>query len=699
MKIPFPRLAIDARVEIGGVSHHYVERVTAGLTFRNDVTGAMATHEPKALVRAYVAGNFVMPPNLLPGLPVAVLEQLRYDLRELLPEKQAEAMRRHAFVAAFDRLSVERRPGLRRFSRIEADFKRVARVVAVLSRGKAPSWTALRDWYRRWVRSDRNPTALVRLDHKKGRKPEVFPPVVLDLVSKVAREHHLKAEGTSMEGLHVVVEGQLREYNERNGTSHDCPTARQLRTIVERLVTPAEKTRLVKGRRAARGIYDRKRRRPSPDRLLEVVEIDHVLLDVIATRERTGVPLETEEDAPLLKRGIAGRIWATVAICKRSRCIVGWSLSLDPPSYVSVMRCLRHVMTAKPDLVLDGLSVPNPCWGKPSVVHMDNGREFHSISLKVAAALLKIEIRHMGRAQPWERGRLERLFRDGHREVDNIPGKTFSDAKGRGDYDSVGMAFATVPEIERRFAVFAVGVHRHAEHRGLFRQTPAEAWDEAADLGVDYPPGPKAVELLTRKVLRRAQLRDVGIEHKGLFWSSAAFQDVLERNGLGKRYVVTVDPLDLTRATLIEETGQGPVFHEGELDRPELVAGLDLDMWERVWNRGRERTPAQERVRREILYRSRSELLSDARERDLAGERLPRVVAKFAEVAAREEAERRKAERAADAVTPVPTVGPPAPEPSPAPANFPFRTVPQPCEPASVEPARRSIAHRFFELA
>ncbi len=643
MKIPFPCLKQDSRIDLKGVSHVVIGREDAGLVLRSSIDGATQTLDASALLQAYRTGVLVLPPQRFAGLEKGVAERLRFLVNELPEAQQAAAMHRHKYVVVVDGL-VSRG----RFSQTDTNFERAARAVAFLAKERAPSGTTLRSWYRRWVRSGRNITALAPMNHRKGRKPVERAPAVMKIVLEQARLHHLKPEGCSMEGLHVIVEGEIREHNERHGTSHEVPSPSQLSYLISRNIDAEERYRLVNGNRAARRKFTSKRRRGSPERLLGIVEIDHVLLDVIATRERTGVPLETEEDAPELKRGIAGRVWATIAICQRSRVVVGWSLSLDPPSWVSVMKCLRHVMSPKDDVRIGDLTVANPAWGKPRIIHIDNGKEFHSISLKVVAAMLGIEIRHMGRRQPWERGRIERFFREVQRDVATIPGRTFSNSVARGDYDSEATARFTLAEIKARFEKWVVGIHHHREHRGLFWQTPAEVWDELSQLGIDYPPSVEEVNLLTRQVLVKP-LRDVGIEHQGLFWHSKAFEDVFRRNGPGKTYVTLLDPENLGDLLLLEETEHGPVRHRGEVDCPELVEGVDLSMWKRIRRRGRERTPAGERLRKEILFVTKRELLEEARTDDLAGEKLTRPKQKFADRQAAAEAARRRQQRAADA--------------------------------------------------
>ncbi|WP_082483815.1 MULTISPECIES: DDE-type integrase/transposase/recombinase [unclassified Methylobacterium] len=677
MKIPFPNLQLNVRVELYGVSYVFMAREDAGYVFRSSVDGETRTVGAAELQNAFFKRAFKIPPQIHPGLPKGVRERIRYDLNELPDPQQDEAIRRWQYCRALDRLADLRlkagnRKGRRLFGRSDRKYDQAARIVAMVLRRWGvrdehnPGGSTLRDWFRRWERSGKKPSALVRLDHLKGRKPTRHVPAVMKIVFDCVRDFYLVRDSTcSVPTLHTHVLDLIDAHNKKFGTNDVAPTVAQLYRIIDQEFDEAEKCYLREGAKVARERFSPKRRRKSPKKLMEIVEIDHALLDIIAVRERTGIPLESEDDAPELKKGIAGRVWVTVAICQASRCVVGRSLSLDPPSYVSVMRCLRNMLSQKADVQLGELTVANPCFGLPKVVHVDNGKDFHSLSLKVAAASLNFEVRHMGRHRPWERGRVERFFREVQQDFAAQPGRTFSSTVDRGDYDSEGNATLTFPVIENMFDKWVAGIHHHRPHRGLFWRTPAEVWDELAQFGVGIPPDVKDIEVLTRKVLHKP-VKDSGIEYLGLFWHSDELAGLHRKYGTGRKFPVMIDPLNLLTVEVIEETETETetkvIRHVAEIDDKDLVQGIDLDMWERVRNRGRERTPEGERLRRETMFEARKELMRVARENDLAGEKLTKGEAKFAERAAKEEAQVRKAARLAEEQAGVPPAATMAPK-------------------------------------
>lgn len=101
---------------------------------------------------------------------------------------------------------------------------------------------------------------------------------------------------------------------------------------------------------------------------LQRVQMDHTIVDLIIVDEKHRKPI--------------GRPYLTVAIDSYSRCIIGFYLSLDPPSATSIGLCLVHAIFSKEDW-LSGLKIDGdwPIFGKPDLIYVDNGTDFHSEAL------------------------------------------------------------------------------------------------------------------------------------------------------------------------------------------------------------------------------------------------------------------------------------------------------------------------------
>jgi putative transposase len=98
------------------------------------------------------------------------------------------------------------------------------------------------------------------------------------------------------------------------------------------------------------------------------VQIDHTRVDVMVVDE--------------VRRQSMGRPWITVAFDIATRAVLGFHLSLNAPSSISVGLTLAMVGLPKERwLVERGIEVEWPMFGIPRLLHLDNGAEFHSVAL------------------------------------------------------------------------------------------------------------------------------------------------------------------------------------------------------------------------------------------------------------------------------------------------------------------------------
>jgi putative transposase len=198
---------------------------------------------------------------------------------------------------------------------------------------------------------------------------------------------------------------------------------------------------------------------PLPSAPLDVVQIDHSPVDVIVVDESSREPI--------------GRPTLTLAIDVFSRCIVGMLLSLEAPSATSVGLCLAH-MASRKDAYLLRLGLEDVEWsmyGKPQLIHLDNGPEFHSEALERGCDQYGIRQEFRPKKQPHYGGIIERVIGTAMRMTHELPGTTFSNIQARGQYDSQGNAVLTLQELEK-WLVLAIASYHKSVHSSL--KTPPE---------------------------------------------------------------------------------------------------------------------------------------------------------------------------------------------------------------------------------
>jgi putative transposase len=271
----------------------------------------------------------------------------------------------------------------------------------------------------------------------------------------------------------------------------------------------------------------------------EVWQIDHTLVDVIVVDEQLRRPI--------------GRPVLTIAIDICTRMVAGFYLSLDPPSSASVGLCLLHAAYEKTAWLAErDIDLSWPVAGLPSILHCDNGAEFHSHALQAACREYGMKLQYRPPATPRFGGHIERLIGTMMGAVHVLPGTTFSNVKVRGDYDAEGRAIFTLRELEAWLTVQIAGAYHHRIHTTLLRP-PLTVWrDLQGEVDFDLPPDRMAFWTAFLPETRRRLAKD-GIHFEKIrYWSDALSREVGRRSELLVKY----DPRDLSRIFVRQPGGR-----------------------------------------------------------------------------------------------------------------------------------------------
>ncbi len=215
---------------------------------------------------------------------------------------------------------------------------------------------------------------------------------------------------------------------------------------------------------------------------LDIVQIDHTPADIIVVDEQHRLPLS--------------RPWLTVAMDLYSRMVVGFYLSFDAPSSISVGMCLSQAICQKRDYLAKlGVEGDWPVWGTMGIVHADNGVEFKGSALQRSAVEYNIDLQSRPIGKKHYGGHIERMLQTINGHIRELPGATFSNPQERKGYDSVEKARLTLTELERRLAGFIVNTYHQEPHSSL-GISPLQKWqkgifgDETTP-GIGLRPAPK----------------------------------------------------------------------------------------------------------------------------------------------------------------------------------------------------------------
>lgn len=431
-----------------------------------------------------------------------------------VPQKQwDEAKRRYRELVPF----------VERGTLSQADASRVVRVLNLGERQVRRNFRRLRSFLT--VRG-----LVTRKPGPQGRGRKYLKPEQEKAVQEILDQHFLVADPKSIPDLM----DDLRALCAKRG----CPTP-SIRTVYRRVacLDPGRTLRKQRGAKAAAQRFAARPKSLMVSEALEVLQVDHTLVDLIlvsADRFRTYL----------------GRPWLTVAIDIATRCILGFYLSFDAPSAVSVGACLAHATLPKgPWLESIGLTgVKWPMYGKTQRLHTDNGKDFWALALQRGCADLGIEsvFRPVGR--PHWGGHVERVIGTLMRRVHSLPGTTFSNVARRGDYPSEKRAVFTLAEF-REWLVYEIVRYHARPHKGLGGMTPHQAWLKArtnAD-GIYQPPpivaSPNEFLLRFLPAVPR-KVRRAGVEFEGLrYWHD----DIAKFIGSNQKHDLYYDPRDISR--------------------------------------------------------------------------------------------------------------------------------------------------------
>lgn len=278
---------------------------------------------------------------------------------------------------------------------------------------------------------------------------------------------------------------------------------------------------------------------------LDLVQMDHTPVDLIL--------VDPVDRAPI------GRPWLTVAIDVYSRCIVGFHLTLEPPSATSVGLCLTHAVAAKaPWLELRGIEASWPIAGKPRRLGVDNGAEFHSTAFERGCEQHGIAIDWRPPGQPHFGGIVERVIGTLMRLVHALPGTTFSSVAARGTYDSDKAACLTLEELERWLAVAITKYYHLRPHEGLEGELPLRRYEAGvralttAGRSVPAPRDSRAFLIDFLPLVRRSLRRD-GITIDHITYFSIALKPWIQGHECRPDpLVIRRDPRDLSRIFVLD---------------------------------------------------------------------------------------------------------------------------------------------------
>jgi putative transposase len=200
-------------------------------------------------------------------------------------------------------------------------------------------------------------------------------------------------------------------------------------------------------------------------RALRLGCMDHTLLDAVAV-------LCSDTLLPM------GRPWLTVLIDVRTRCIVGFVLTYEPPSNYAATECIKRANRPKSHLLAKFSKFPvlSQIFGKFDEIVVDNGWELSGTTFEDGMADVGTSVRWAPIASPTYKAVVERFFRILNQILNHkLPGGVLKPELLRElGYDPVKSAVLTITQLEDLIWT-AISYYHIEEHKGL-GCPPASVW-------------------------------------------------------------------------------------------------------------------------------------------------------------------------------------------------------------------------------
>jgi len=406
---------------------------------------------------------------------------------------------------------------------------------------KPPGWrTVCRD-YRKWVAAGRDIRAIMLRYSDRGKRGSRMAPETHAISDQVIDELYMTAERKRVPAVHLEILRRLAEVNRFRPEPDRLPVPSR-RTVYREIArrSPYEMMVARYGKRRAEMEFRISGTGPQTSRALQRVSMDHTPGDIIVVDDNSMLPL--------------GRPTITSALDEHTRCLLGFYAGFEPPSCLSVMRCLKHAILPKTYVLREFPSVKNhwDCYGVPELVVVDNPPEFHSTHFERACLQIGTDIQYTKVLVPWYKGKLERFQGTmNHDLMHGNPGTTFSNILERDHYNPGRHAVVLLSTFREMLHKWIIDVYLQTPHRGI-KDTPAHRWQaEMIDLPPPLPASASELDIVLGMTVQRVVFH-YGIELEGLKYNAPELGELRRRMGLGMKIELTFDPGDLGHVSVLD---------------------------------------------------------------------------------------------------------------------------------------------------
>ncbi len=431
----------------------------------------------------------------------------------------------------------------------------ISRIAEKIGDLKPPSTSAVTGWIKRWIDSgfDRS----VFLPKLKPSRSSIMSedPALLTIIRKAVNNVYMNSQKNPQSAVMAEIKFQVAEYN----TCHVTPLIEPSRETLRRYINTLDEYEVVK-KRFGKHYANRKFRAAGISFVarepLELAMADGQVMDVIVVKK-----LEDDSYEEI------GRPYLTSFIDVRTRCILGFYISLAPFCGATLLKALANAVMADGDK-------PKGIFYKLLV---DNGSDYQDSGFLRACAKLNITVEPTKPGEPNTKAIKERFYKTLNTGlIHRLEGTTFSNPDDRGDYDSQDMARITIDELREQVETWIDHVYHIDTHRTLER-APIDVWNEEAPECYPETLTEQDAKILLRDEVERTLSKGT-VEAHGLKWKCPAlttWEQSKRRLNQDPKVIVRIDELDLSKVYIATKDNPNHT-HEAYSRRPEYTHNLSL---------------------------------------------------------------------------------------------------------------------------
>lgn len=535
--MPLFTIRLGQHLRIDADTFIILRRLTEGMwQLQNDLTGELRAFSERDLLNRFTRDEmvFVQPNAIDCSQQSRINMKLTCDLAVFPPHLIAIAQQRLKYLKELD----QSQPISMTKHSIE---QLITTVAARLGDANPPGWCSVYRDYRKWIAAGRDLRAIIFRYADRGKSGSRAAEAVQAIINRVIESLYMTPERKRVPEIHMEIARQVDVEN-RLRPEGDKLTTPSRRTIYREIAAkhPYDLVRARYGKRRASEEFRVSMNGPETSRPLERVVMDHTPCDMIIVDDQSMLPL--------------GRPTITSALDEHTRCLMGIYTGFEPPSVLSVMRCLKHAILPKTDIATRYPSIKNEwgCYGVPEMVVVDNPAEFHSRHFEIACLQIGCDIQYAKVQVPWYKGKLERFQKTmNHDFAHGKPGTTFSNILERSDYNPAKHAVVMLSTFREILHKWIVDVYLQTPHRGI-GDTPAHRWQVGvAALPPPLPPSARELDIVLGMTLQRVVFH-YGIELESLRYNSPQLGELRRRTGTAVKVEITFDPGNLGHINVLD---------------------------------------------------------------------------------------------------------------------------------------------------